>query len=125
MGYIPCVVQHILVAYFIHNSLYLLIAHYCHTHAIFPDDASGEESTCQCKRCKRHGFNPWVRKISWRKKWQPTPVFLPGESHGWRSLEGYSPWCCQQSDTTEQLNTHTYTHTHTPCPSLLLPSPHW
>ena len=38
------------------------------------------------------GFNPWVRKISWRRKWQPTPVFLPGKSHGWRSLVGYSPW---------------------------------
>ena len=38
------------------------------------------------------GFNPWVRKIPWRKKWQPTPVFLPGKSHGQRSLPGYSPW---------------------------------
>ena len=38
------------------------------------------------------GFNPWVGKIPWRRKWPPTPVFLPGESHGQRSLEGYSPW---------------------------------
>ena len=37
------------------------------------------------------GFDPWVRKISWRRAWQPTPVFLPGESHGYRSLAGYSP----------------------------------
>ena len=36
--------------------------------------------------------NPWVGKISWKKKWQPTPGFLPGKSHGWRSLAGYSPW---------------------------------
>ena len=38
------------------------------------------------------GFNPWVRKISWRRKWQPPTVLLPGKSHGWRSLVGYSPW---------------------------------
>ena len=44
------------------------------------------------------------------RKWQPTPVFLPGESHGQRSLEGYSPWGRKESDTTEQL-THTHTHT--------------
>ena len=48
----------------------------------------GKESTCQCWR---HGFNPWVRKIPWRRKWQHTPLFLPGKSHGQRSLEGYSP----------------------------------
>ena len=50
---------------------------------------SSREPTCQCRR---HGFNPWVRKIPWRRKWQPTPVFLPGESHAQRSLGGYSPW---------------------------------
>ena len=61
----------------------------------FPGGASGKESACQCKRHKRCGFNPWVRKIPWRKKWQPTPVFLPGESHGQRSLAGYSPQCCR------------------------------
>ena len=56
-------------------------------------------------------------------KWQPTPVFLPGKSHGWRSLVGYSPWGCKESDMAERLyfllsflgnrNTHTHTHTHT------------
>ena len=45
--------------------------------------------------------NPWVRKITWRKAWQPTLVFLPGESHGQRSLAGYSPWGCKKSDMTE------------------------
>jgi len=50
---------------------------------------SGKESTCQCRRCRLH---PWVRKIPWRRKWQPTAVFLPGKSHGQRSLVGYSPW---------------------------------
>ena len=43
------------------------------------------------RRSKRLGFDPWVGKIPWRRKWQPTPIFLPGESHGQRSLAGYSP----------------------------------
>ena len=67
----------------------------------FPDDASGKESTCQCRRHRSHGFDHWVRKIPWRRKWQPTPVFLPRESHGQRSLVGYSPWGCKESDMTE------------------------
>ena len=50
---------------------------------------SGKESAYQCRKC---GFDPWVRKILWRRKWQPTSVFLPGKSHGQRSLAGYSPW---------------------------------
>ena len=49
---------------------------------------SGKESTCQCKR---HGFDHWVGKIPWRRKWQPNPAFLPGKSHGQRSLVGYNP----------------------------------
>ena len=48
-------------------------------------------------------FDPWVRKIPWRRTWQPIPVFLPGESHGQRSLEGYSPWGRKESDMTERL----------------------
>ena len=51
------------------------------------------------------GFNPWVRKMPWRRKWQPTPVFLPGKSQGERSLMGYSPWGRKESDKTE----HRYT----------------
>ena len=43
-----------------------------------------------------NGFDCWVRKILWRRKWQPTPVFLPGEFHGLRSLTGYSPWGCKR-----------------------------
>ena len=50
---------------------------------------SGKEHTCQCRRC---GFNPWVREIPWRRKWQPTPVILPGRSHAQRILVGYSLW---------------------------------
>ena len=57
----------------------------------FPGDTSGKEPTCQCRRCKRTEFHPWVGKIPWRRAWQPTPVFLTGESHGQRSLAGYSP----------------------------------
>jgi len=46
-------------------------------------------------------FDPWVRKILWRRAWQPTPVFSPGESHGQKSLAGYSPWGCTELDTTK------------------------
>ena len=63
----------------------------------FPGGSVVKESVCQCRR---HGFDPWVRKIPWRRKWQPTPVFLPGKSHGQRSLEDYSPWGCKESDMT-------------------------
>ena len=58
----------------------------------------------------RPGFDPWVGKIPWRRKWQPTPVPLPGESHGGRSLVGYSPWCHKESDTTERLHFHFQTY---------------
>ena len=58
---------------------------------------SGKESSCQCRSC---GFNRWVGKIPWRRKWQPSPVFLPEKSHGQRSLMGYSPWGCKELDTT-------------------------
>ena len=57
---------------------------------------SGKESTCQCKKCKRHEFNPWVRKIPWSRKWQPALVFLLGKFHKQRSLAGYSPWGCKR-----------------------------
>ena len=59
------------------------------------------------------GSDPWVRKIFWKRKQQPTPVFLPGKSHGQRSLVGYSPWGHKVSDTAEQLSVHACTHTHT------------
>ena len=52
---------------------------------------------------ERSRFDPWVRKILWRRKWQPTSVFLPGKTHGQRSLVGYSPWGHKESDTTERL----------------------
>ena len=62
-------------------------------------------------QCRRPRFNLWVGKISRRRKWLLTPIFLPGEFHGQRSLVGYSPWSHKELDTTEQL-THTHTHTH-------------
>ena len=62
--------------------------------------SGGKEFACQCWRL---GFNPWVRKIPWSREWQPTPVFLPGKSHGERSLVGHSLWGHKESDITEQL----------------------
>ena len=53
---------------------------------------SGKEPACQCRRHRRCGFNPWVWKIHWSRKWHATPVFLPGKFHEQRSLAGYSPW---------------------------------
>jgi len=58
---------------------------------------SGKEMVCQCRRW---GFNPRVRKIPWRRKWQPTPVFLLRKAHRQRSLTGYNPWDCTESGTT-------------------------
>ena len=67
----------------------------------FPSGTSGKEFTYQCRRRKRHGFNPWGRKIPWRKAWQSIPMFLPGESQGQQSLAGYSPQGPEELDTTE------------------------
>ena len=65
---------------------------------------STQEPGCQCRRHRRCRFNPWVRKTPWRRKWQPTPGFFPGESHGQRNLVGYSPWGLKGSDRTERLH---------------------
>ena len=69
----------------------------------FPSGSDCKESACNSGDT---GFNPRVRKIPWRRDWQPTPVFLPGEFHGQRSLVGYSSWGHKEVDTTEQV-THT------------------
>ena len=69
----------------------------------FPGGASGKEPICQCRKCKRCGFNPWVRKSPWRKAWQQSLVFLPGESHGRRSLVNCGPQGLKQSDVTSNL----------------------
>ena len=75
----------------------------------FPGGASGKQPVCQCRRHKRGSFDPWVRKIPWRRAWQPTPVFWPGESHLQRSLTVCSPWGHKELDTTEATY-HTCTH---------------
>ena len=64
----------------------------------------GSEVKASACICGRPGFDPWVGMIPWRRKWQLTPVFLPGESHGLRSLVDYSPQGCKELDTTEQLH---------------------
>ena len=73
----------------------------------FPRWCGGKEFACQCRNCKRCRSDPWARKSSWSRKWQPTPIFLPGKFHGQRSLVGYSPWGCKELDMTERLSTHT------------------
>ena len=85
----------------------------------FPGGTSGKEPTCQCRRHKGCGFNPWVRKIPWERAWQHTPAFLLGESHGQRSLMSFSPWGSQRVGHNWSnlacripLCTHTHTLTH-------------
>ena len=78
------------------QALYFLWQHFinlCILRTGLPWWPGGEESACQCKRCR---FDPWLRKSPWRRKWQPTPVFLPGKSYGQRILESYSPWGCKR-----------------------------
>ena len=67
----------------------------------FSGGASHKEPTSLCRRCKRCGFNPCVRKISWKRAWQPIPICLPGESHDQRNPMGYDPQGLKESDTTE------------------------
>jgi len=74
----------------------------------FPGGANSKELACQYRRQKRHGFNLWVGKIPWTRAWQPTPVFLPEEFHGQRSLEGYRPWDHKESRQLKRLDTQTY-----------------
>ena len=75
----------------------------------FPGGTIGKEPACQCGRHKRHGLDPWVGKIPWRRAWQPTPVFLPEEFlHGQRRLMGYSPYGRKKLDMTEATK-----HAHT------------
>ena len=74
----------------LNSQLYSIDSFVCpYTSIRLPWWLSGKKSACQCRRL---GFNPWVRKVSWRRKWQPTTVFLPGRSHGQRGLGAYSPW---------------------------------
>ena len=78
----------------------MLFALLCYTVGL-PGGANGKEPTYQCRKHQRCEFDPWVGKIPWSKNWQPTPVFLPEESHGQVSQAGYSPWGHKESDMTE------------------------
>ena len=84
---------------------------YIYMYVGFPSGPGGKQPACQCKRHKKCWFDSWVGRIPWRRAWQPTPVFLPGDSHGQRSLAGYSPWGRKELDTTEateQAHMHAY-----------------
>ena len=76
----------------------------------FPD-GTGLKKILLPPLCRRHGFKPWIGKIPGVRNGNPTPEFLPGESHGQRSLADYSPWGCKQSNTTECTHTHTHIYT--------------
>ena len=67
----------------------------------FPGGSNGNVSACNARDLGSTWVRSLVGKIPWRRKWQPTPAFLPGKSHGWRTLVGYSPWGCKEMDTTE------------------------
>ena len=82
----------------LHFSLYLL------KYGQLPRWLNGKESTCQCKRHRRARSHPWVWKMTWNRKWQPTPVFLPAKFYEHRSLACYGQWGRKELDTTEQLN---------------------
>ena len=79
---------------------------YIFTYAFpcYGDFPGGSDGKASAYNAGDPGFNPWVRKILWRRKWQPTPILLPGKFHGRRSIVGYSPWGCKESDTTERLH---------------------
>ena len=73
-----------------------------------PRWCSGKESACQCRRCMKCGFDPWVWKIPWKRIWYLPPVFLPGKFHEQRSLAGYSSWGHNESDMTNTMHAHTH-----------------
>ena len=87
-----------MLIYLYNNYLFFFFfLQYSVTNCRLPRRLSGRESTCQHRKCR---FGPWFGKIPWGRKWQPILVFLPGESHGQRSLAGYSPWSCKESEHT-------------------------
>ena len=74
----------------------------------FPGGSGSKESACNAVRPR---FDLWFRKISWRREWLPTPVVLPGKSHGQKTLVGYSPWGCKELDMNDHTHTHKLSHT--------------
>ena len=108
--------------YTIHTQLYtslILYVYMIYTHLYYMHALNylrrwlgGKESACQCRRHRTHEFDLWVRKIPWRRKRQPTLVFLPGVIHGQRTLLGFSPWGCKIKLTCTHLHIQSCMHTH-------------
>ena len=84
---------------YISNQRLLRLRHWQARTLGIPSGTSHKEPAYQCRKYKQCGFNPWVGKIPWKRAWQPTPVFLPQDSHGQRSLAGYGPWSCKSPQT--------------------------
>ena len=84
--------------------LWLKIANIMLKLTVFPSDSMVKNLPSNAGRCKRCRFDPWVETIPCSRKWQPTPIFLPGKYHEQRSLAGYSPWGHKELDMTEQLS---------------------
>ena len=93
--------------------IYIFYNTFTYINTDFPGGSDGKSV---CLQCRRPGLDPWVGRIPWRRKWQPTPVFLPGKFQArQRSLVGYSPWGCKESDTTERLHfTSSYIYKYMP-----------
>ena len=96
--------------YFSRGNKNINLRRHMNSYAGLPRWLSGKETACRYKRYKRHGFDPWAGEIFWRREWQPTPVFLPGEFHGQRSLVGYNPWGCKESDIFEYACMHMHSY---------------
>ena len=77
--------------------------YYWTIYVCFPGGSAVKNLTANACQDRRWEFEPWVRKIPWRRAWQPTPVFLCGESHGQRNMEGYNPWGCIESEKPQWL----------------------
>ena len=106
-GFLFCSVD--LCVCFCAGSILFWLPQHCSVVYGLPRWHNGKESSCQCRRCKRWRFDPWVGKVHWRRKWQTTPVFLSGKFHEQRSLVCYNPWEHKESDMTECTHTHTHT----------------
>ena len=97
--------------YSIYTYKFYYILYMC-TYIHILDFPGGSDGKSVCLQCRRPRFDPWVRKMPWRRKWQPTPVLLPGKSHGRRSLVGYSQWCRKELGMTERLHFHFHIYSH-------------
>ena len=88
--------------------------HYRQAFSLWASSWLSSKNLPAMRRRRKHGFDLWVGKIHWRRKWQPTLLFLPGKSHGQRSLVCYTPWDHKELDMCElAMHAHTHAHTHT------------